>query len=547
MQKKSFVYRSVIIIIVLAIAFSASGCFVFDDVRENGRFYDSINKDGYYIANPDFGVSYNAEDKSRIDNKMASAESLLADGNDYDGFELVFEDVVVTEEQYLSEQKTIAEIFTYLYQDDKKTQDTYSEIVDYLDTVSDWKNAMYVRIRDSAYKEQFYEGMTDEEIDEFIGENDLINEYLDLYFDGIALENEYYALSESEFYSKTPEIYGKVVENNQKIATLFGYDNYVDYAYESVYSREYTAEDIDVFTGYLIEYILPLYVELSEKIDMQWSFLTDRQFTDFAEAVYDLNFDTLNAFFADMGFDEIFDKLFNEGNMIVSTLDGSYDTAFVCYISDSVSPAMYIGPGYLENTTLVHEFGHYYDTVNNCTFDNDLAETHSQGDEAMFWAWMMNNSLSDYSTTVERYKEFIVDYYLYCAMNTVILASIVDSFEQYVYTHDLLPSEYDDAMKTVCERYGGYYEMSMLLDVDLLDYWRRVTVTNPCYYISYAVSMVSALQIYCVAKDDFDAAKESYLKLFDYESGQTYTVILGNAGLLTPFDERLYAKLSDLF
>lgn len=546
MKKKSLIYKSLIAVIIFVVAFSAAGCFVLDKNTGNSRFYDSINDVGYYIANPDFALSYSADDKLRIDEKMAKTEKLLTEGSDYARFEQVFEDVVITEAEYLSEQMRIAEIFTYLYQDDKKTLDSYDEIVDYINTVSDWENAMYVGIRDSAYKEKYYEGMTDEEIDDFIGESDVVNEYLDLYFDGIALENEYYALSESEFYEKTPEIYAKVVENNQKIAKLFGYENYVDCAYENEYEREYTAEDIDVFTDYLIAYILPVYLELSEKIDTVWWGMIDSQFAVFSDAVYDINFDILDAFFKEMGFDETFDKLFNEGNMIVSTLDSSYETAFVSEISDRVSPVMYIGPDYIYNTTFVHEFGHYYDAIQNSTSDYDLAETHSQGDEAMFWAWMLNNSLTGYDADVEKYKELIVDYYLYEATNTVLLASIVDSFEQYVYTHDLLPSEYDDAMKTVCERYGGYYEISMLLGVDIMEYWRSVVVTNPCYYISYSVSMVSALQIYCKAKDDFNAAKDSYLRLFDYESGQTYTQILYNAGLLSPFDDELYATFEDM-
>ena len=57
---------------------------------------------------------------------------------------------------------------------------------------------------------------------------------------------------------------------------------------------------------------------------------------------------------------------------------------------------------------VVHEFGHYYDAIQNSTSDYDLAETHSQGDEAMFWAWMLNNSLTGYDADVEKYKELIM-------------------------------------------------------------------------------------------------------------------------------------------
>lgn len=542
MQKKSLIFKSVIVILILSVAIYASGCYdIYFDKGNSGE------EATYYIANPDFKVSFSGSDKERIDGKMADADRLLGEGSDCVGFEKIFEDVVTNEIGYLSEQMKIAETFTYLFKDDEETFDVYNSIVEYRDVVTDWENEMYVKIRDSAFKEQYFEGLTDEEIDAFIDENDIMNEYYDLYIDGIALENEYYALSDSEFYAKVPELYCRVVDNNKAIAETFGYDNYVDFAYENVYLREYSADDVSTFNDYVISYILPLYKELNFRLIDDWASMTDSQFSDFAYAVYDMNWDIVDAYFKEMGFGDMFDSLITSGNMIISYLDSSYGTAFVYYISDSVSPVMYIGPGYADNTTLVHEFGHYYDAVNNNTSDYDLAETHSQGDEAIFWAWMQNNSLAKYNASLEKYKDKVIEYYLYNAMNTVILTSIIDSFEQYVYTHDLHPSELDDAMRTVCESYGGYDEISMLLNVDILDYWRRVVVTEPCYYISYAVSMIGALQIYCLASEDFQAAKESYLKLFEYEEGQTYTEILSNAGLLTPFNEQLYKVIDSVF
>jgi hypothetical protein len=78
-----------------------------------------------------------------------------------------------------------------------------------------------------------------------------------------------------------------------------------------------------------------------------------------------------------------------------------------------------------------------------------------------------------------------------------------------------------------------------------------MTITSPCYYVSYSVSAISVLQLYEVAKtESFDVAKEQYLKLFTYvdenpEMGMND--LLGYAGMLSFKDEQLYVSLNEYF
>ena len=78
-------------------------------------------------------------------------------------------------------------------------------------------------------------------------------------------------------------------------------------------------------------------------------------------------------------------------------------------------------------------------------------------------------------------------------------------------------------------------------------YWRYVTISSPCYYISYAVSGVNALQIYAKAMNDgFDAAKDSYLKLFTYTDENpemTTEEVLLYAGLTSYVDEQTFVNI----
>ena len=78
-----------------------------------------------------------------------------------------------------------------------------------------------------------------------------------------------------------------------------------------------------------------------------------------------------------------------------------------------------------------------------------------------------------------------------------------------------------------------------------------MTITSPCYYVSYSVSAISVLQLYEVAKTDgFDIAKEQYLKLFTYTDENPemgVNDILAYAGMLSFKDEQLYVSLNNYF
>ena len=74
----------------------------------------------------------------------------------------------------------------------------------------------------------------------------------------------------------------------------------------------------------------------------------------------------------------------------------------------------------------------------------------------------------------------------------------------------------------------------------MLLYASNVVVTSACYYISYATSMIGSLYLEKLAYNDFDKAKESYLKLFTYENCNSYREVYEYAGIEDPFKEELF-------
>ena len=72
-----------------------------------------------------------------------------------------------------------------------------------------------------------------------------------------------------------------------------------------------------------------------------------------------------------------------------------------------------------------------------------------------------------------------------------------------------------------------------------------VAVSNPVYYISYAVSAVAALEIYAIATENYDAALTAYNGLIEGITPEDgFLGALKKAGLTTPFEEQTYIDIT---
>ena len=65
-----------------------------------------------------------------------------------------------------------------------------------------------------------------------------------------------------------------------------------------------------------------------------------------------------------------------------------------------------------------------------------------------------------------------------------------------------------------------------------------VTFSSPMYYISYALSMVSAMELWAESQDDWDAAFEKYQDFIDERGhGYTYREALEAFGFADPLTD----------
>jgi hypothetical protein len=421
---------------------------------------------------------------------------------------------------------------------------------------------------DSMFRDFFFEGATEEEIKAFLFDSNAYanEEYTALKNRNDEIELEFNGISNVTIGTTVPTLYAEFVENNTRIAEILGYDNYLEYAYENVYDRDYTYQDAAQFVEYVKEYLVPVYNNIYKKwsditggnldqedINTYYSVVSNSFFKDaLGNKLLNDYIDDMNMAFTSnpdktISFSDTLNALIADGNMF----RGTYEGAYVTYIRGANLPIAYFGKGYDSATTVAHEFGHYMNEIYNddqYSQSFDLLETHSQGQEMLFISYAKNFIEGNALKLVETYN-------LLSTLQTIILATQVDCFEQAIYLNHYEGPGAEEIMadgKITADEYDKVYAglseyLGISEDYRVDEYWRHVTISSPCYYISYAISGVNALQIYVTAmKEGFNTAKESYLKLFTYtdvDPEMTTEEVLLYAGLTSYVDEATFTLI----
>lgn len=509
-----------------------------------------------------------------------------------EGFEKAFYDVFYDYLMYVTEQYQYTYVFYCVNEGDYAWEEKYDVISDYrTDCVKNFY-ALYRLIHETQYREFFFsyeEGWTDEDIEQALIMSDSYggDEYAELNKRADEILVEFRNIKNQDTDKKVLDLYYEFVNINTQIADIAGYDNYMEYAYENVYDREYSPEDVHQMREYVLTYIKPLMTKLKSKYTASYTTDKDAQnallnksimSNELTSRIVSDYFKQLNSTTAGktaIDYWKEVNLLFKNGNYYT----GKHQGAFSYYIPAQEATILFFGPNsYSGAFTFVHEFGHYYNNVYNpgISLSMDHDETQSQGDEMLFMAWL-NTHLCDYiakgDKSDEEYNALVKATYdkvlydqMFNAFAIIILATAVDEFEEIVYTNNynndnsylnaegrIKSEKYDDIFKAILKKYG----VSSMLNAS---YWRYVVIEAPAYYISYAMSALPSVGIFVKAMEDgFDVAKESYFKLYTFSDNSDYThvdnvgdtvvdatyeQILNYCGLYGPFQEELYQHLN---
>ncbi len=517
-----------------------------DRYNEDEHYYDF--ESGRYMANKAFEEVYNA----------------------------FYDDLI-----YLIEQYQYSYVF-YCVDDSEANTQAYEHIGDYrTEKVSDFY-ALYRLIYETEFREFFFaesEGWTQEDIEQALIMSDSYggDEYVEINNRINEIEIEFREIADPSKDSKVLSLYAEFIKLKNQSAEIAGYDNYIEYAYENVYSRDYSPADTKVMRDNVKKYLIDVFNSIydgyyatgstSVKNEPSKSYYNALK----NDSIFDskLTTDLVQGFFKKMNsnagatpidFYKHANDLFKNGNYYT----GDYEGAFSYWISAQDTSILYFGPNsYSGAFTFVHEFGHYYNNVYNkgIGMSYDLEEVHSQANEMMFLSYLK-------TTLPENVRADIFDkiYYdnLYNMFAIIMFATAVDEFEYCVYTNttpdgeptQYLSFDYDRLFKDIMKSYGidGYLNSA---------YWRYVVIEAPCYYISYAMSALPCVELLSIADTQgFEVAQEKYFKFFTFtdvadhveldEAGDKvikigYEDTLKYVGLNSIFGEDLYKALSTYF
>ena len=477
--------------------------------------------------------------------KMDRGIELANEGKDFNAFTKIYNDM--QSYYYLCWQALRTNGLkhdVYGTDEDERQSLAYSAIAT---DVEQWFNKVEHICAKNAFKTSFFEGMSDAEIQEYIGQ-ELPQEYYDAQNKTNELISAYYDLDDDEdLYNNIDILYDQLHEAEKTIATYQGYDNYLEYCYENVYGRDYSVADTDSFFLNVYKYAVPAYQSLSSELNGLMNKLTVKEKRIANSILYGDSFTECFNYIEDYkdffgGFlKQEFDGLFTEnGHYNISYEEegtpGAYEDEFP--YGDSSYNYVFFGPGYHSATTVVHEFGHYLAAQANplSLGSYDLAETQSQSNEYLFLQYLSRFGNYDFS---DNFKQFLIDYFVYENIFYLVIPALVNEVEKIVYaSSDYKIGDLEDAVDFL---YQVYPELSSIYSPDSTYYYcAHVTMYSPGYYISYATSLMGAFNINKIASDNYNAAKEAYMKLIYLDGNFGYLDAYQYAGLGNPFDEETF-------
>ena len=363
--------------------------------------------------------------------------------------------------------------------------------------------------------------------DSYEGES-LFDEYFLTLLDQEAqLQNAYYAIyadaGEMDYRSEEFDtLYGGQMKQllidlvllRQQIGAYAGFDNYVDFAYEFYYARDYQPAQAEMYLEQIRVELVPLYQQLAEnKPDILLYETTQQQTYAYVEQMTQ-----------DMGgiFRDAFQVMTQCNLYDIAYGENKYNASFETYISDYYLPYVFLNPSMTEydKLTFAHEFGHFCNDYASygSVVGVDVAEIFSQGLEYLSLCYGEKND------NLRKLKM------LDCLCVYVEQAAYA-TFEQQLYG---LPAETltVDTMDALYADICGSYGINTTFSYTLITHF----YTNPMYVISYVVSNDAALQLYQLEQAERGSGLDCLER--NLETRQPYFLaFLKEAGLKSPFDE----------
>ncbi len=392
---------------------------------------------------------------------------------------------------------------------------------------------------------------------------------------------EYYRLYDAycaAFNAKAGDIFMQMLSIRSQIAEKLGYGSYAAYRYDC-YGRDYTITDAKTLHAAVKKYIVPVFVaansipgadtetlaqqpeesglasEWKDFVDILLNREPEQQSTDIydlyllSSAVYDLDeyLDALSVAAADFSPSllEALDFMLRNNLYDFSVNPKKMTGSFTTYISNYQAPFLYTQwtNDAVSVDTVIHELGHFTNYYHNPAVgwsqsdSLDLAEVDSQALQLLMTPYYGDLYGEEYASSAQ--FSLLLD-----CMYALITGCLEDEFQQAVYSKPDMPlADMNALYLRLTQEYGL---------ADIYGYtgteWALVphTFQTPMYYISYAVSMVPALELWRLSLEDLTAGRTAYLNILDRAPYATFRDVLNQNNLPDVFDESTIKDIADL-
>lgn len=360
---------------------------------------------------------------------------------------------------------------------------------------------------------------------------------------------------------KFDDIFDQLVQLRHKIATTLGYKNYVELGYVNMNRIDYDAEMVANFREQVQKLIVPLATKLYER---QAKRIGINDFKYYDEG---LNFLTGNAkpqgspewivsngkkMYEELSPEtgEFFNFMIDRELMDLEAKKGKESGGYCTFIDNYDSPFIFSNfngtSGDID--VLTHEAGHAFQVYSSRNIGipeylwptYESAEIHSMSMEFFTWPWME----LFFKEETEKYK------FSHLASGLLFLpyGVAVDEFQHVVYENPAMtPAQRKQAWKEIESKYLPHRDYDGYEYLELGGFWQRQAhiYASPFYYIDYTLAQVCAFQFWKRSRENFDSAWKDYIHLCGLGGSMSFTKLVKEAGLISPFDDGCVESVID--
>ena len=354
--------------------------------------------------------------------------------------------------------------------------------------------------------------------------------------------------------AKLEDIYDRLVHNRAEQAKILGYDFYGDVCYLNSGHFDYTKEDVAAFRAQVVETIVPIASALYEE-QRQRLGLDELYYYDEALVFPDGNANPIGTkdelvakaqkMYSELSPEtkEFFDFMVKYDLFDLETRPNKHLGGYMTILHGEKAPFIFsnFNGTSADVDVLTHEAGHAFQgyTGSRCIpvsalsmSTSDIDEIHSMTMEMLTYPWME----LFFGDQVNKYR------YLHLTESIKVIPYLcaVDEYQHRVYEKPEMTSmERCAVWKKIEEIYLPWrkYDGNEFMETGAFWMQKQHIFLYPFYYVDYALSQVSAYQLFNKYNKDKKAGWEAYLTLCRNGGTMSYLKLLAASGIRSPFEK----------